>query len=220
MARFAAYTSDSSDDEETVPASPVQKDAPMDEDSESESDSSESESESSSESSSLSVDDLRRDDKELPDEQQQNGPVLDKTLIPRAHAIGMDAQRMHVMQSSFFRMPEEAAALNRLNRKHSRDSDGDGLRIDPKQVSIAFYMTHVHSLATLLCTRCRTTAAPTISKVCSCRQLNINVRWPRPCIGRCWSCTRPFIPCRLGSRWCSRSPRFTCWTFRNTVSSP
>ena len=74
------------------------------------------------------------------------------TIIPWAQQIGVDAQKMHVMQTSLFRMPEEAAALKilnqtsqpshtnlrvplqQLNRKHSRDSDGDGLRVDSREV--------------------------------------------------------------------------------------
>lgn len=74
----------------------------------------------------------------------------DPTIIPWAQHVGVDAQKMHVMQTSLFRMPEEAAALRAmnqqtkpnlrvplqpLNRKHSRDSDGDGLRFEPREVS-------------------------------------------------------------------------------------
>jgi nuclear pore complex protein Nup98-Nup96 len=54
---------------------------------------------------------------------------------------GVDPQRMHVMQTSLFRVPEEAAALKvmkapkrttflidkALNRKLSQGSDGDSL---------------------------------------------------------------------------------------------
>ena len=74
----------------------------------------------------------------------------DPTIIPRAKQVGVDAQRMHVMQTSLFRQPEEAAALRGnkpvtsakrlqllpqpINRKHSRESDGDGLRVDPREV--------------------------------------------------------------------------------------
>ncbi|PFH49584.1 hypothetical protein AMATHDRAFT_62906 [Amanita thiersii Skay4041] len=80
--------------------------------------------------------------------------VADPSIIPWAQHIGVDAQKMHVMQTSLFRMPEEAAALRALNeqqppklsmvtkqlqqplnRKHSRDSDGDGLRIEPRERS-------------------------------------------------------------------------------------
>ncbi|KAJ3514528.1 hypothetical protein NLJ89_g2324 [Agrocybe chaxingu] len=79
----------------------------------------------------------------------------DPTIIPWAQHVGVDAQKMHVMQTSFFRMPEEAAALRAMNqppktkgpairldlgskgqsvnRKHSRDSDGDGLRMDSRE---------------------------------------------------------------------------------------
>lgn len=88
-----------------------------------------------------------------------NNPRDDPTIIPWAKHVGVDAQTMHVMQTSLFRMPEEAAALKALqqvpkpmttvrldintrnqtvNRKHSRDSDGDGLRIESREVGF-FY---------------------------------------------------------------------------------
>jgi nuclear pore complex protein Nup98-Nup96 len=75
----------------------------------------------------------------------------DPTIIPWAQHIGVDPQKMHVMQTSLFRMPEEAAALKAmneparpnlriplqpLNRKHSRDSDGDGLRAESREVCL------------------------------------------------------------------------------------
>lgn len=75
----------------------------------------------------------------------------DPTIIPWAHHVGVDPQKMHVMQTSLFRMPEEAAALKAmnqparsnlqipvqpLNRKHSRDSDGDGLRVESREVCL------------------------------------------------------------------------------------
>lgn len=84
----------------------------------------------------------------------------DPTIIPWAQHVGVDAQKMHVMQTSLFRMPEEAAALRVLketaprpatikldvgkhpgmNRKHSRDSDGEGLRIDSREVcALSFF---------------------------------------------------------------------------------
>jgi nuclear pore complex protein Nup98-Nup96 len=79
----------------------------------------------------------------------------DPTIIPWAQQLGVDAQKMHVMQTSLFRMPEEAAALKaiykpdpqtsrkRLNiysppkprlRKHGRESDVEGLRSDSREV--------------------------------------------------------------------------------------
>ena len=79
----------------------------------------------------------------------QRGPPGDPTIIPWAREIGVDPQKMHVMQTSLFRMPEEERALKALNqpqsrrkllltsnlsRKHSRDSEGDGLRADSRQV--------------------------------------------------------------------------------------
>ncbi|EJF57390.1 hypothetical protein DICSQDRAFT_157411 [Dichomitus squalens LYAD-421 SS1] len=73
----------------------------------------------------------------------------DPTIIPWAREIGVDPQKMHVMQTSLFRMPEEERVLKALNepqprrkllqlksaltRKHSRDSEGEGLRADSRQ---------------------------------------------------------------------------------------
>lgn len=76
----------------------------------------------------------------------------DPTLIPWAREVGVDRQKMHVMQTALFRVPEEEAALRSLStqaaqgssskllvpplntRKHSRDSDGEGVRADSRQV--------------------------------------------------------------------------------------
>ncbi|KAI0764576.1 nuclear protein 96-domain-containing protein [Trametes elegans] len=75
-------------------------------------------------------------------------PAGDPTIIPWAREIGVDPQKMHVMQTSLFRMPEEEKALKALNqpqprkrllltsnlsRKHSRDSEGEGMRADSRQ---------------------------------------------------------------------------------------
>ena len=77
-----------------------------------------------------------------------NQPQVDPSLIPRAQQLGVEPQRMHVMQASLFR-PEDGVegvpirhkglALSSslsLSRKHSRDSDGEGLRQDSQQVSV------------------------------------------------------------------------------------
>ncbi|KAF8830523.1 hypothetical protein HHX47_DHR2000839 [Lentinula edodes] len=80
-------------------------------------------------------------DSELSSEMQEDELQLtkDRNLAPRAQIAGVDSQRMHVMQTSLFRMPEEAAALKAMNqiadssfrkltptlRKHGRESDGD-----------------------------------------------------------------------------------------------
>lgn len=72
----------------------------------------------------------------------------DASVIPWARQVGVDAQKMHVMQTSLFRIPEEAVAIKAMNRatrpqfklpltvrrKHSRDSIGDGLRMDSQEV--------------------------------------------------------------------------------------
>ncbi|KAG1786824.1 nuclear protein 96-domain-containing protein [Suillus plorans] len=71
----------------------------------------------------------------------------DASVIPWARQVGVDAQKMHVMQTSLFRIPEEAVAIKAMNRatrpqfklpltvrrKHSRDSIGDGLRMDSQE---------------------------------------------------------------------------------------
>jgi len=166
MARFRAYTSDSSDDDDDqvlqqhrAPRNVSANAEYSDEDSEDESDSSPS----PSSSSEMDEDELMvasnalvededgeyRYGHELNHAKSPPASNRDPTIIPRAHTVGIDAQRMHVMQTSLFRMPEEAAALKAmnkpprtslrisdqpLNRKHSRDSDGDGLRVDSKEV--------------------------------------------------------------------------------------
>lgn len=77
-----------------------------------------------------------------------NQPQVDPSLIPRAQQLGVEPQRMHVMQASLFRTEDDvegvptrhrALALSSslsLTRKHSRDSDGEGLRGDSQQVSV------------------------------------------------------------------------------------
>ncbi|KAF7309606.1 SNF2 family helicase [Mycena indigotica] len=139
MTRFAAFA-DSSDDDEV--ANDKSERAPLDEE---HSDTDEAPSITSSESSSdLETDDLlpHKSNTLVPDE---NGDYHYRETRWPLH-MGVDAQKMHVMQTSLFRVPEEAAAMRAdnaqtsslqiplgLNRKHSRDSDGDGLRFEPTQ---------------------------------------------------------------------------------------
>jgi nuclear pore complex protein Nup98-Nup96 len=74
----------------------------------------------------------------------------DPSIIPWAQRIGIDPQKMHVMHASFFPGPESAEEAlkhpnaekpnrtrltpNGLHRKHSRDSEGDGLRAATQEV--------------------------------------------------------------------------------------
>jgi hypothetical protein len=73
----------------------------------------------------------------------------DPSIIPWAQRLGIDPQKMHVMHSSLFPAPESAEALKQLNvekhdrtrltpngvhRKHSRDSEGEGLRAATREV--------------------------------------------------------------------------------------
>jgi nuclear pore complex protein Nup98-Nup96 len=94
-----------------------------------------------------------------------------QNIIPWARHVGVDAQKMHVMQSSLFRMPEEAAALKALNqppakrrtvaalnlglptlnRKHSRDSEGDGLSTGSTEVFCFLYLCCLVSHCVLAC---------------------------------------------------------------------
>jgi nuclear pore complex protein Nup98-Nup96 len=89
-------------------------------------------------------------DSEAPLPEHRRG---DPTIIPWAQRLGVDPQKMHVMQASLFRAPETAETLKQLNtekpdrdrltpgglhRKHSRDSEGDGLRATAQGVRHPF----------------------------------------------------------------------------------
>ena len=81
----------------------------------------------------------------------------DPSIIPWAQRIGIDPQKMHVMHASLFPAPESVDALKQLNvekhdrarltpnglhRKHSRDSEGEGLRAGTQEVRpIAFFFS-------------------------------------------------------------------------------
>ncbi len=178
MARFRAYVTDSEEEEEDVSmevppaktAEPQAEDSSMDEDELRVAPRRRAHAiQGSSEEDEDDEDDDEDDDEEEEEEetgsaseaeeeggqQRRRGaqPVQtrhgDPTIIPWAREIGVDPQKMHVMQTSLFRMPEEEKALKALNephprrrliltsnlsRKHSRDSEGDGLRADSRQV--------------------------------------------------------------------------------------
>ncbi|KAJ7636026.1 nuclear protein 96-domain-containing protein [Mycena polygramma] len=153
MARFRAYTSDSSSDDEPLSEEEkIPEEAPELPEEDSDDDS------SSSTSSDLREEELitrprprnglvEDENGDIQYAHEVSRPRADPTLIPWAQHIGVDAQKMHVMQTSLFRVPEEAAAMRAaensarahlqvpqpLNRKHSRDSDGDGLRFESKE---------------------------------------------------------------------------------------
>jgi nuclear pore complex protein Nup98-Nup96 len=82
----------------------------------------------------------------------------DPSVIPWAQRIGIDPQKMHVMHASLFPRPESAEALkqsnvdkpdrarltpNGIHRKHSRDSEGDGLRAATQEVCCPFFAFRV-----------------------------------------------------------------------------
>jgi len=86
-----------------------------------------------------------------PGTKTQSGYRGDPSVIPWAQRVGVDTQKLHVMQASLFRTQEEATALKDMNqpvgrkvpelkvhggRKHRRDSDGDALKFDSREVSI------------------------------------------------------------------------------------
>lgn len=85
---------------------------------------------------------------------------VDALTIPRAQQLGIDVQKMNVMQTSLFRMPEEASALKVLQqgktswkrldlapppraqpRKHGRESDVDVSRLEFQEVRRCLYMS-------------------------------------------------------------------------------
>ena len=76
----------------------------------------------------------------------------DPSIIPWAQRIGIDPQKMHVMHASLFPGRESAEAPkllnteqtdrtrltpNGLHRKHSRDSEGEGLRTATREVRLS-----------------------------------------------------------------------------------
>lgn len=95
-------------------------------------------------------DEEEEDDSGLSDVAVDGSRLVDPNLIPRARELGIDRQKMLVMQSTFFGLPQEAAIIQdvlheqpskkalippaAIGRKHSRDSDGEGLRGDSRQV--------------------------------------------------------------------------------------
>ena len=210
MTRFAAYSSESSSEEEEIkPQTPavsykgrsqlLDDDADEDDGDGSESEESESSSSSGSEPSEMQEDELltspprphgrsKTKDKNAlmedengdmryaheidkrvspgsassrssPGSRVHPGPRGDPTIIPWAQQIGVESQRMHVMQASLFRNQEETAVLKAMNqpvkpkgpairlesdarttnRKHRRDSDGDAIRYDSREVSKLIY---------------------------------------------------------------------------------
>lgn len=159
MARFRAYATDSEDEDdysneevekavedESEPEFPMHQSPPA-------------------QQSRLPVHELEDEDMyydeepEVDEERDSTSPpplaqrITDPSLTPWARQVGVDPQKMHVMQTSLFRVPEEAAAIkeavqprvssrrklvltNGLTRKHSRDSEGEGLRADSRQVRV------------------------------------------------------------------------------------
>lgn len=109
-----------------------------------------------------------------------NQPQVDPSLISRAQQLGVEPQRMHVMQASLFRLGDDAEgaptrhralALSSslsLSRKHSRDSDGEGLRQDSQQVRarpVGRTFSHCGGLARIFRSRHRTRPLPSLKKI-------------------------------------------------------
>lgn len=212
MARFRAYATDSEDDDsDTTPAppSPVKykprayKDNFQDEEGISEDDAMEQDVVApprtnghrggSEEPSDDNASDLDSDEEEVQGQQGRRARFSpstrfsptreDPTIIPWARELGVDAQRLHVMQTSLFRMPEEEAAVrsmnqqsdpktflaNALNRKHSRDSEGEGMKGDSRQVKFLPHclVAAAYSLfaASFFCSEVRSNAVPTLPEI-------------------------------------------------------
>lgn len=165
MARFRAYSSDDSDDDDNdgqqqngnaSDENPFEDDANMDANDDDEQEEEDEDEESNDEES----DSIMQEDELMPlpkktalvadDDGDYDvvSPQRERSAPPQMG--GVDPQRVRLMQTSLFRMPEEAenmrAMMNmpeqrslrvlkpNLNRKHSRDSDGDGMRIDAREV--------------------------------------------------------------------------------------
>lgn len=147
------------------------------------------------------------------------GPAGDPTIIPWAREIGVDPQKMHVMQTSLFRMPEEEKALKALNqpqsrkrllltsnlsRKHSRDSEGEGQRADSRQVRGAVCLCTAGWLkwrgytARVVRARLGTRTIPPLAQVLSCGKLRICLRGARTRLHRRRARVWPLIPRRMG----------------------
>ena len=157
MTRFRAYVSDSEDDylseapEEDVDEAPSKTNLPSKQlnvppaDSDAETD-----------DDGAVIDELESRASSASPPPASNRPA-DPSLVPWARDIGVDRQRMHVMQTALFRVPEEEAALKSISqpnlrpsvkklllpssttRKHGRDSDGEGARADSRTVSAVWH---------------------------------------------------------------------------------
>ncbi|KAL1749061.1 nuclear protein 96-domain-containing protein [Schizophyllum fasciatum] len=178
MARFRAYTTDSSDDdEEEKPVTPAPQpranNARLTQDANMESDSGEEESEAESSGVEESEEEDEGNESDASDESSSSSMREAELLVTRkparnalvpgedgefafAHEVNgahlppsVDARKVEVMRASLFETERERAAMRAaeeqaprafprlspqsLNRKHSRDSEGDGLRSDPRE---------------------------------------------------------------------------------------
>ena len=145
MARFRAYSSDSDDDDRSY----HEAEREAEDDSESASSRPPSTPRRHSFVSQQDSEEEVYDDVGIDADEEDQDPVpVDPSLTPWAREINVNPQKMHVMQTSLFRVPEEAEAMLAaddeppprprrkrlgLNRKHSRDSEGEGLRADSRQ---------------------------------------------------------------------------------------
>lgn len=113
----------------------------------------------------------RSESSSLSESDSEGARLRGATVASWAGRVGIDAQKMHVMQTSLFRMPEEAAALQAMNqpmrsrfklsptvsRKHSRDSVGDG-RLDSQEVRASVSHCSVYFTTTSRGSRSLTTS--------------------------------------------------------------
>ncbi|KAF9055178.1 hypothetical protein BDZ89DRAFT_1055784 [Hymenopellis radicata] len=165
MARFRAYSSDESDDDDQPQDDNVSEENPFDADADMEDEAEQESSEDSDHEEDQEHSDMHQD--ELMPLRNKTALVEDdggdydlvtpqrEPSLPPQMGAALDAQRIRVMQTSLFRMPEEAenmrAMMNmpeqrslrvlhpNLNRKHSRDSEGDGMRVDAREVRDLVY---------------------------------------------------------------------------------
>ena len=222
----ATYEEDSSEEEE--------EEEEEEEDEEEE----EAEEEEDSESESDEDDGRRRVGRRAQLTAAQVARQGDPTIIPRARELGVDPQRMHVMQTSLFRMPEEEQVLkvlngpqsrrkllqlkSGLNRKHSRDSEGDGLRADSRQVRLTSLVRVVECssgtyVACVLRARHRAGALSTVAQVCTRREFRFCVCRARGRVCGCWTGIGSLFSGRMGSWRVAAASRGALWSVQFTV---
>lgn len=234
MTRFRAYVSDS-DEEENVSYDEV--DLELEEASESESSQhpGRAEDEPPEDEEDEGEDDRDADaEGEDDDENDENTPPpllhrQDPSITPWAREVGVESQKMHVMQASFFRASEEAAALHvaanasplrprpgsrkvlnipgstSTQAKHAREPEGEARHAPPRQVRLLRPWRQWKDLRSAIARNfCPELTAQILSpffKVRACGQCKQRRGGTRGHAGRLWPSAGTLVPGQLGPWW-------------------